>query len=85
MHVQLRFFASVREILETAQESILLPEHVRTVGDVRHFLCGRGGVWEKALNEKQPLRMACNQEMATPAMSISDGCEIAFFPPVTGG
>jgi molybdopterin synthase sulfur carrier subunit len=29
--------------------------------------------------------MACNHVMTDPAQRITEGCEVAFFPPVTGG
>ena len=38
MQIQLRFFASVREKVGSAQESLDVPESVRTVGDVRALL-----------------------------------------------
>lgn len=85
MNIQLRFFASVREALGAAQEDINLPEHVRTVGDVRDFLRQRGGAWAEVLAEGRALRMACNHQMTEPATPITEGCEVAFFPPVTGG
>lgn len=85
MKIQLRFFASVREKLGTAQESISLPEQVKTVGDVRTHLRERGGVWAEALAEGRPLRMAYNQVMTDADTPVADGGELAFFPPVTGG
>lgn len=85
MNVQLRFFAGIRETLGTAHEVISLPDHVQTIGDLRQFLRERGDVWADALAEGRALKMACNQQMADAATNISDGCEIAFFPPVTGG
>ncbi|HYD79381.1 MAG TPA: molybdopterin converting factor subunit 1 [Paucimonas sp.] len=85
MNIQLRFFASVREKLGTAQESVALPDHVQTVGDVRAWLRERGGPWAETLAEGRALRMACNQVMTDAGAKISDGCEVAFFPPVTGG
>lgn len=85
MNIQLRFFASVRELLGTSQESVSLPEHVRTVGEVRQFLIQRGGPWAEALAAGRSLRMAYNQVMTEPETLISEGCEVAFFPPVTGG
>lgn len=85
MNIQLRFFASVREALGTSQEGITLPEHVRTVGEVREFLRQRGDAWAEVLAEGRALRMACNQQMADSATRIAEGCEVAFFPPVTGG
>lgn len=85
MKITLRFFASVREALGTGSEVLTLPAEVLTVGDVRQFLRGRGDLWAQALGEERALRMALNQEMVTANAAITDGCELAFFPPVTGG
>jgi len=85
MHIQLRFFASVREKLGTAQEVLTVPDSVRTIGDVRALLHERGGVWAEVLAEGRALRMAYNQQMTDATTLISEGCEVAFFPPVTGG
>jgi molybdopterin synthase sulfur carrier subunit len=85
MNIQLRFFASVRESLGTAQETVSVPATVKTVGDVRDFLRRRGGVWAEVLAEGRAVRMAYNHQMTDAAMLIADGCEVAFFPPVTGG
>jgi len=85
MNIQLRFFASIRETLGTAQEALALPEHVQTVGQVRDYLRERGGIWAQALAEGRALRMAYNQQMTDADTRISEGGEVAFFPPVTGG
>lgn len=85
MNIQLRFFASVREALGTSQETVSVPEQVRTVGQLRQHLRERGGGWAEALAEGRALRMACNQQMADTNTILSEGCEVAFFPPVTGG
>ena len=85
MNIQLRFFASVREALGTSQEAVALPPEVITVGDVRTWLHARGGVWAETLAEGRALRMAYNQTMTNADTRISEGCEVAFFPPVTGG
>lgn len=85
MNIQLRFFASVREALGTAQESVSVPAEVQTVGGVRNFLRERGGAWAETLAEGRALRMAYNQQMTGAETRISEGCEVAFFPPVTGG
>ena len=31
------------------------------------------------------VRMALNQTMCADSAALSEGCEVAFFPPVTGG
>lgn len=85
MKIHLRFFASIREALNVTQETLELPETVQTVGDIRACLRERGGIWEEVLGEGRALRMACNQIMATNDSPLTADCEVAFFPPVTGG
>lgn len=85
MKISLRFFAGVREALGTSEESVVLPDDVRTVDAVRAWLIGRGGVWAEALASHRPLRMALNHVMCGPETPIADNAEVAFFPPVTGG
>ncbi|MDR5732152.1 molybdopterin converting factor subunit 1 [Caballeronia sp. LZ025] len=85
MKVELRFFASVREALGVANETVSVPDTVVNVGDVRAWLRMRGGVWAETLAEGRTLRVACNHVMTNASQRITDGCEVAFFPPVTGG
>lgn len=84
MSVTVKFFASVREALGTASEVLELPAGVSTVGALRAHLAARGDVWQQALGSTA-LRMACNQVMCDADAAVSDGAEVAFFPPVTGG
>ncbi|MEB0030569.1 molybdopterin converting factor subunit 1 [Undibacterium sp. RTI2.1] len=85
MKIQLRFFASIREALNTSEETVNLPAEVKTIGDVRHWLIARGDVWADALAEGRALRMAYDQQLTDADTLIEDGGEVAFFPPVTGG
>ncbi|HEU4374526.1 MAG TPA: molybdopterin converting factor subunit 1 [Telluria sp.] len=85
MNINLRFFASVREALGVSQEQVTVPTGVTTVGAVRAHLATRGGAWAEALAPDRSLRMAYNQVMCDPGTEITDGAEVAFFPPVTGG
>ena len=85
MQIEIKFFASLREALCTGSESVVLPAGVKTAGQVREFLRTRGGIWAEALADGKALRIACNQQMAEPDTPITEGCELAFFPPVTGG
>jgi molybdopterin synthase sulfur carrier subunit len=87
MTISLRFFASVRESLGTSEEALILSAHasLATVGDLRVFLAARGGVWAAALSDTRVLRTALNQVMCSADAALFDGCEVAFFPPVTGG
>ncbi len=83
MTIELRFFASVREQLGCSTETVTVPAEVQTVGQLRAWLLARGGIWAQALN--QSLRTACDQAMCDDAAVLSEGVEVAFFPPVTGG
>ena len=85
MNITLRFFASVREALGTSQETLALPGDIATVGQLRGLLIKRGGAWAEALGENRPLRTAYNQVMCEADTALTDACEVAFFPPVTGG
>jgi molybdopterin synthase sulfur carrier subunit len=85
MNIKLRFFASVREVLGSPGEQLSLPEGVGTVGAVRDYLIGRGGIWAEALSHERALRMAFDQQMCGAETPIREGSEVAFFPPVTGG
>ncbi|RJF98325.1 molybdopterin converting factor subunit 1 [Noviherbaspirillum saxi] len=85
MNIELRFFASVREAVGSSRETLIVPAEVQTVGDVRVLLQQRGGAWAEALADNRALRMAFNQQMTGAETRISEGGEVAFFPPVTGG
>ena len=85
MQIQLKFFASLREAVGTGSESLNLPAGVATAGDVRELLRARGGAYAEALAPDQAIRCALNQQLCTFATPLSDGAEVAFFPPVTGG
>ena len=85
MKIQLKFFASVREALGMSDESVVVPDTIATVGDVRAWLRTRGEPWSDTLAEGRPLRMACNHVMTDETTRLTDECEVAFFPPVTGG
>ena len=85
MNITLRFFAGVREQLGTSQENLTVPAGVDTVAGVRTLLESRGGVWAQALAGDKSLRTALNHVMCIADTALEEGCEVAFFPPVTGG
>lgn len=82
--VRLRFFASVREAVGTGSESV--STQATTASDLRDELIDRGGGWADSLARGRAVRLALDQLMLqdedTP---LTDNCEVAFFPPVTGG
>jgi sulfur-carrier protein len=82
MSVKVLYFASLREALGLANESVELPAGIETVGALRDWLVTQGR--EKLATAKN-MRCAVNQNMAGLDASVKEGDEIAFFPPVTGG
>jgi molybdopterin synthase sulfur carrier subunit len=83
--IRLRYFASLRERLDTAGEALELPREVTDVATLAHHLADRGGAWQQAFEGGQLLLAAVNQESAKGDTPIHAGDEVAFFPPVTGG
>ena len=79
------YFARLREALGKSSEKIELPAGVRDLEGLRALLVARGGAWEQELAPQRPVRAAVNQAMAIGDAPITDGDEVAFFPPVTGG
>ncbi|MDI6749454.1 MAG: molybdopterin converting factor subunit 1 [Pseudomonadota bacterium] len=81
MTLKVLYFASVSEAIGLTAETIDLPPGCATVGALRQKLGERHG----ALLTTKNLRAAVNRQMCGWDTAISDGDEIAFFPPVTGG
>jgi sulfur-carrier protein len=81
--IAIKYFASVREALGTSGES--LSTSASTVGELRDDLIARGGAFASVLARGQALRVALNHTMTQEDALLSEGCEVAFFPPVTGG
>ena len=78
------FFGSLREQLGMGGLSTALPDGVETVGQLLTNLQTQGDEWKLALGTGNVL-FAVNQDMVDEHAAISDGDEVALFPPVTGG
>ena len=77
MSITVKFFASLRESL--GQSDVQLDAaNIGTAEDV----------WQAACNGHEPVAnmlVAINMEYANLGDAVTDGDEVAFFPPVTGG
>ena len=83
MKLQLRYFASIRETLGMGTEAY--ETSAADVASLRRALIARGGLHAQCLALDLPVRVAVNQVMADDRTPLPSGCEVAFFPPVTGG
>jgi molybdopterin synthase sulfur carrier subunit len=62
-----------------------LPGTVTDVSGLIAHLRSRGEGYEAAFRDMKVIRCAVNQSHAGFDARVSDGDEVAFFPPVTGG
>lgn len=83
MKVTVRYFASIREAMGTGSE--VLETAAVTLAQLRDELIARPGAGGEFLARGRAVRIALNQVMSDESASLTDGCEVAFFPPVTGG
>ncbi|HBH38405.1 MAG TPA: molybdopterin converting factor subunit 1 [Curvibacter sp.] len=83
MKIQIKYFASIREAVGTGGEP--WQTAASTLGALRDELIARGGAHAQALARGRAVRVALNQTMSAEDAVLSEGCEVAFFPPVTGG
>lgn len=82
--VTVLYFARLREAVGTPQEHIALPEGVATAGHLLAHLAANDDQKQAAFAGLD-IKIAVNQEQATPDTPIKGGDEVALFPPVTGG
>ena len=81
--VHLKYFASIREAIGQGDERV--QTQAATLHALRDELIARGGAYAEVLAHGRAVRMALNQAVCDDTVALSDGCEVAFFPPVTGG
>jgi molybdopterin synthase catalytic subunit len=81
MHVRVLLFGSVHEAVGEKQLDVALDAGA-TVADLRALLARQHAAFAKA---GERLLAAVNQETARAGTRLSDGDEIAFLPPVSGG
>ena len=82
MQVTIKYFASIREAIGQASEQ--RQTAATTLADLRDELQAAGSAYA-CLSRGRAVRMALNQVMSDESALLTPGCEVAFFPPVTGG
>jgi molybdopterin synthase sulfur carrier subunit len=83
--IKILYFAWVREKTGKAEETLDLPDKVKTIADLVQWLKGRGPEYAEAFARAHVVRAAVDQRHVPPQTSLAGAREVAFFPPVTGG
>ena len=78
--IRVRFFARLRELAGMETDALQMPP-ASTLRDVYAASLGR----HPTLPEHEAVRAALNQEFTDWNATVSDGDEVAFIPPVSGG
>ena len=81
MSIKVLYFASLREEVGRSNETFDLPTEILTTLNIEQL-------WKQLTGQQtfpENLLVAVNQEYTDKQEIVSDGDEVAFFPPVTGG
>lgn len=83
--LKVRFFSLIREALDCEELNLEFTTETVTIDDVKRRLSAQGGVdWQDVLMQPNVVH-ALNHRVVESSQALSDGDEIAFFPPMTGG
>lgn len=83
MKVTVKYFAGIREAIGSGHEQ--RDTAATSLGALRDELIALGGAYADSLARGKAVRLALNQLMSDESATLTEGAEVAFFPPVTGG
>jgi molybdopterin synthase sulfur carrier subunit len=83
--IKLLYFAWVREKVGRAEEHIVVPEGIQTIGELMAWLAARGPEYGAVFAKPGVVRAAIDRQHVKATAPLGRAREIAFFPPVTGG
>jgi molybdopterin synthase sulfur carrier subunit len=85
MLVRTRYFAALREQAGISTELLEIAEPRISVAALQERLAARNPALAGAFAAIHVLRVSVDYRMCGPEFEICGDCEVAFFPPVTGG
>jgi len=83
--LKIQYFASIREQLNKSEESLILPSAVNNVGDLIEYMKNNDAIFCLVYEKNPKILIAVNHTVADKSVTLAEGDEIAFFPPMTGG
>jgi molybdopterin synthase sulfur carrier subunit len=82
MTLQVLYFAGLRDAVGLAEETVELPEGIRTVGALADHLARRHPAYGA---HRAHVRIARNEAFVCDDEAVADGDVVALIPPVAGG
>ena len=87
--ITIKLFSTLREALGESEFELTISDISEAseqvdVAAIKALLSQRDAAWKEALNQPN-LVHALNQKVVFTDAMVSDGDELAFFPPMTGG
>lgn len=83
--MKILYFAWLRAKIGHAEETISSSDDIRDLHSLIALLKAKGPAYAEAFSDMSVVRTAVNQEHVSDNVPLTEGDEIAFFPPVTGG
>lgn len=83
--MRILYFAWLRQKTGIDSEEVEMPSHITDVAGLIEWLKERNENFAEALSDFESIRVAVNQEFAEPDAPVTQGDEVAIFPPMTGG
>ncbi len=83
--MRILYFAWLRQKTGIDSEEVEMPSHITDVAGLIEWLKERNENFAEALSNFESIRVAVNQEFAEPDAPVTQGDEVAIFPPMTGG
>jgi MoaE-MoaD fusion protein len=81
MHVKVLFFGMLKDIVGSAEEQLSVPEDAQLENIFDHY----AGRFPRLREMAGSIVLARNQEFSKASERVTDGDEVAFLPPVSGG
>ena len=87
--IKIKLFSALREALGESEFELALSDITDAsapvdVAAIKELLSQRGADWKEALNQPNLVHSLNHKVVFTDAV-VSEGDELAFFPPMTGG
>ena len=79
------YFASIREHMGRGEDRLETVENLTTVAALIRYLSETDSSFSELSQSPNQLLISVNQIFAETSSPITDGDEVGFFPPMTGG